>query len=87
MANEDYRIQAYNRVATMTPSDVPVEGQEDFAPNVAADLVNRKIYYRTMHNATIRCFDLSSINFEKVRFQSYPLDKEKVQPLEQISVK
>ena len=54
---------------------------------VATDLVNRKIYYRTMHNATIRCFDLSSINFEKVRFQSYPLDKEKVQPLEQISVK
>ena len=43
MANEDYRIQAYKRVATMTPSDVPVEGQEGFAPNVAADLVKASL--------------------------------------------
>ncbi len=27
----------------MTPSDVPVEGQEDFAPNVAADLVKASL--------------------------------------------
>lgn len=27
----------------MTPSDVPVEGQEDFAPNVAADLVRASL--------------------------------------------
>ena len=37
MAKEDYRIQAYKRVATMSPSNVPVEGQEGFTPNVAAD--------------------------------------------------
>ncbi|MGM9868996.1 MAG: linear amide C-N hydrolase [Sodaliphilus sp.] len=54
---------------------------------VATDLVNRKIYYRTMHNATIRCFDLSTINFEKALYQSYPLDRVKVQPIEMITVK
>lgn len=43
MAKEDYRIQAYKRVATMTPSNVPVEGQESFTPNVAADLVRASL--------------------------------------------
>lgn len=54
---------------------------------VTTDLVNRKIYYRTMHNANIRCFDLSGINFAKVRYQSEPLDKVKAQPIEIITVK
>ena len=43
MAKEDYRIQAYKRVATMSPSNVPVEGQEGFTPNVAADLVRASL--------------------------------------------
>ena len=43
MANEDYRIQAYKRVAKMTPSDVPVEGQDGFSPNIAADLVRASL--------------------------------------------
>ena len=43
MAKEDYRIQAYKRVATMTPSNVPVEGQDGFTPNVAADLVRASL--------------------------------------------
>ena len=43
MANEDYRIQAYKRVAKMTPSDVPVESQDGFSPNIAADLVRASL--------------------------------------------
>ena len=54
---------------------------------VATDIVNRRIYYRTMHNSTIRCFDLKAINFAKVKYQSAPLDEQKVQPVEMIKVK
>ena len=54
---------------------------------VATDLANRRIYYRTMHNSTIRCFDLKAINFAKVKYQSAPLDEQKVQPVEMIKVK
>ena len=40
MANEDYRIQAYKRVAGMGEGETPVEAPQDsFTPNVAADLV------------------------------------------------
>lgn len=54
---------------------------------VATDIANRKIYYRTMHNSTIRCIDLKAINFEKVKYQLAPLDAEKVQPVEMVKVK
>ena len=43
MANEDYRIQAYKRVAEMNPADVPIEGQDGFSPNIAADLVRASL--------------------------------------------
>ena len=40
MANEDYRIQAYKRVAGMGEGETPVDAPQDsFTPNVAADLV------------------------------------------------
>ena len=40
MVNEDYRIQAYKRVAGMGEGETPVEAPQDsFTPNVAADLV------------------------------------------------
>lgn len=54
---------------------------------VASDLSKLCIYYRTMHNANIRCFDLNTIDFEKVQFQSEPLDAEKQQPIEMVKVK
>ncbi|MDY3847886.1 MAG: linear amide C-N hydrolase [Prevotella sp.] len=54
---------------------------------VATDITNRRIYYRTMHNSTIRCFDLRAINFSKVKYQSAPLDEQKVQPVEMVKVK
>lgn len=77
--------------------DIPVgiqfaEGQE--VPDipsatqwtVATDLKHRCIYYRTMHNANIRYFNLKEINFKKVKFQSFPLDLKKSQAMERIKV-
>ena len=54
---------------------------------VATDIANRCIYYRTMHNSTIRCFDLKKIDFAKVPYQSELLDAGKVQPIEQVKIK
>ncbi len=53
---------------------------------VATDLSHLRIYYRTMHNSTIRFFDLSEINFSKVKHQSFPLDKVKKQPVEKVKI-
>lgn len=51
------------------------------------DLTNRKIYYKTAYNSTIRCIELKNIDFEKVPYQSHPLDKTPEQPIEIIQVK
>ena len=53
---------------------------------VATDTGNRMIYYRTMYNSNIRCIDLKRIDFEKVKYHSEPLDKEKKQPVELITI-
>ena len=53
---------------------------------VASDTHNRMIYYRTMYNSTIRCIDLKNIDFDKVNYQSQPLDAFKKQPVEMISI-
>lgn len=54
---------------------------------VASDLAAMKFYYRTCWNTNIRCIDLASIDFGKVKFQTMPLDKVKDQPVEMIKVK
>lgn len=48
---------------------------------VASDLQHRKIYYRTMYDSSIRCIDLATLPFERVKYQSAPLNKEKRQPV------
>ena len=53
---------------------------------VATDTGNRMIYYRTMYNSTIRCIDLKGIDFSQVKYQSYPLDESKKQPVEMVVV-
>ena len=53
---------------------------------VATDTGNRMIYYRTMYNSTIRCIDLKTIDFSQVKYQSYPLDESKKQPVEMVVV-
>lgn len=53
----------------------------------ATDIKNRRIYYRTMYNSDIRCLDLNKIRFDKVRYQSHPLDETKAQSVNVISVR
>lgn len=53
---------------------------------VATDLTARKIYYKTMYNNTIRCIDLATIDFDSVKYESFLLDEQKVQPIEYIKV-
>lgn len=52
----------------------------------ATDQTDMKFYYRTAWNSNIRCIDLKSINFKLVRFQSHPLDKTQVQPVEMVKI-
>lgn len=51
------------------------------------DVKNRKIYYRTMYNSAIRCFELNNIRFDKVKYQSAPLDNMSEQPITVVNVK
>lgn len=76
--------------------DVPIgiEHPEGKCPDIpsatqwtsAIDLTNRKVYYKTAYNNSIRCIDLNGIDFGKVRYQTHPLDKVREQPVEQILV-
>ena len=53
----------------------------------ATDLADMKFYYRTAWNSNIRCIDLMTINFSKVKYQSHPLDNTQEQPVEMVHVK
>lgn len=76
--------------------DVPIgiEHSEGLSPDIpsatqwtsAIDLTNRRVYYKTAYDNTIRCIDLAQIDFAKVKYQSHPLDKEQRQPVENIVV-
>lgn len=65
------------------PTDIPSATQW----TSATDIAGRKIYYRTMRNSAIRCFDLKTIDFGKIKYRSVPLDVVKEQPVTVISVK
>ncbi len=76
--------------------DVPIgiehpEGQVPDIPSAtqwtsAVDLTNRRIYYKTAYNSTIRCIDLAEIDFAKVAYRSYPMDATREQPIEKIRI-
>jgi choloylglycine hydrolase len=76
--------------------DVPIgiEHPQGKAPNLpsatqwtsAIDLTNRKVYYKTMYNNSIRCIDLATIDFARVKYQVHPLDDLQQQPIEQIKI-
>ncbi len=42
---------------------------------IASDITNKKIYYHTMYNRTIRRIDMNKIDFTNIPFQYHPLDK------------
>lgn len=52
----------------------------------AIDLSGRKVYYKTAYNNTIRCIDLSEIDFGRVAYQWHPLDEVREQPVEKIVI-
>ena len=64
------------------PADIPSATQW----TAASDMVNRRIYYRTMYNSAIRCFDLRTIDFARVKYRSLPLDEVRQQPVFPVSV-
>lgn len=76
--------------------DVPIgiEHPIDKVPDIisatqwtsAIDLSNRRVYYKTMYNNSIRCIDLSKIDFSRVKYQVHPLDSTKEQPIEMIEI-
>lgn len=70
-------------LAGQTPTDIPSATQ--WASS--ADPTRRMLYYRTMYNSAIRCFDLKTINFGRVKYQAHPLDTTKQQPIQTIQVK
>lgn len=51
------------------------------------NLVEKKFYYKTMFNQNIRMVDLEKIDFSKVKPQALPLDKDKVQPVDELIIK
>lgn len=51
------------------------------------DQTDMKFYYRTAWNSNIRCIDLKDIDFEKVGFQSTPLDAVQQQPVEMVKIR
>ena len=78
--------------------DIPigVEHKAGEAPSVlpsatqwttSADLSALRFYYRTAWNSTIRCIDLSEIDFAKVSRQSHPLDDVRQQPVQMIRIR
>ena len=52
----------------------------------ATDLKNMKFYYRTQFNSVIRCIDLKTIDFGKVKYQTRDLDMVKQQRVEYIRI-
>lgn len=65
------------------PKGMPSATQFTAATNQTA----MKLYYKTAWNQNIRCIDLMSIDFAKVKYQSHPLDATNVQPVEVVHIK
>lgn len=77
--------------------DIPIGvefSDEQQIPNIpsatqwttATDIDNGALYYRTMYNSTIRKIDLKDIDFNRCKYKSFPLDKDKKQPIEVIKI-
>lgn len=78
--------------------DIPIGSQHQLADipkglpsatqfTAVTDQKAMKLYYRTAWNSNIRCIDLMSIDFHRVKYQSHPLDNVNQQPVEMVKVK
>ena len=52
----------------------------------ATDQKEMRFYYRTAYNSNVRCIDLKSIDFAKVKYQSHPLDDVQQEPVQMIKI-
>lgn len=91
---EETVVQAFHLLNNF---DIPVGVQfsdTDMIPDmpsatqitIATDLQNRRLYYRTMYNSTIRCIDLNMIDFVGVDFYAEPLEFSQKEPIEQVDI-
>ena len=71
-------------IAIENPSESELPSATQWTSSI--DLTSRKVYYKTAYNNTIRCIDLAKIDFQKVKYQSHPLDTEQAQPVEYVEI-
>ena len=79
--NFDIPIGSQHTVADM-PKGLPSATQV----TTATDQHALQFFYRTAWNSNIRCIDLKSIDFKRIKFRSQPLDANKVQPVEYLKI-
>lgn len=70
-----------------TQADMPKGLPSATQFTAVTDQTAMKLYYRTAWNSNIRCIDLMSIDFAKIKYQSHPLDPVQQQPVEMVKVK
>ena len=76
--------------------DIPVgiEHAEGETPNIPSatqwtsviDLTHGKVYYKTAYDNSIRCIDLHTVDFSKVRYAARPLDEVQRQPVVEVTI-
>lgn len=71
-------------IASENPQELTLPSATQWTASI--DLSNRKVYYKTAYNNSIRCIDLSTIDFDKVRYHSAPLDTKQEQPIEKVRI-
>jgi choloylglycine hydrolase len=69
--------------AGKAPEDIPSATQW----TSVSDLANLDFYYKTMYNSTVRKVSLKDIDFGKVKYQTRPLDENKLQAVEELKFK
>ena len=60
-------------IAIENPSDNTLPSATQWTS--AIDLTSRTVYYKTAYNSQIRSISLANIDFDRVEYASYPLDK------------
>jgi len=88
--NEAFRILDHFNIAASgaegaeisTDSQVPSATQW----TIAADTKNKVLYYHTAWNRRVRSVDLKSIDFDNVKLQTIPMDTDRLQDIEEVSV-
>ena len=71
-------------IASENPQELTLPSATQWTSSI--DLSNRKVYYKTAYNNSIRCIDLAKIDFDKVRYHSAPLDSKQEQPIEEVRI-